>query len=491
MLGARAAAQQTLTLADAIALAQRQGFAAAQAASERDAEMWRDRAFNAGRLPQLSLEGRLPEYNRAITPVFRPDGTTAFVTQREMQSSVNLTLSQLVSATGGEVFISSGVTRLDAYGQLQPRLWRTTPFVFGIRQPVFRSNTLKWENREQNARAEIATQRYLEAREEVSIETANAFFELYAAEMALQNATANAAVNDTLHLLNTGRYEVGRIGENDLLQSELAVLRARNQLDGARLDRDRTMATLKRLTNLPADAAIEILVPSSVPDVQPDTTLAVAQALANRSAMRSLELDEIVANRQMSEARLNTGFGATVSAIAGYNQTAPLFDDAYRSLLDQQRLTVAVEMPIIQWGGRRAEIQAARAEQDRVGALGRETRADDRARGAFRGAPTHARTAAAGDVGQGGHGCPAAVRRREEPVRHWPDRHWRLVHRADREGPGAARLRPGAAGLLAGVLRAAASHALRFRGVAPAGSVKKRAPTGQRPVGASLLAQKD
>ena len=375
LLGVPVAAQQTLTLADAIALAQRQGFAAAAAASERDAEMWRDRAFNAGRLPQLSLEGFLPAYNRAITTVFRPDGTTAFVTQREMQSSVNLTLSQLVSATGGEVFISSGVTRLDAYGQLQPRLWQTTPLVFGIRQPVFRSNTLKWENREQNARAEIATQRYLEAREEVSIETANAFFELHAAEMALQNATANAAVNDTLHLLNTGRYEVGRIGENDLLQSELAVLRARTQLDGALLDRDRTMATLKRLTNLPADAPIQIVVPSDVPDVQPDTTLAVAQALANRSAIRTLELDEILASRQMSEARLNTGAGATVSAIAGYNQTATVFDDAYRSLLDQQRLTVEVQVPIIQWGGRRAEIQAARAEQDRVSALGRETRA--------------------------------------------------------------------------------------------------------------------
>jgi len=32
-------------------------------------------------------------------------------------------------------------------------------------------------------------------------------------------------------------------------------------------------------------------------------------------------------------------------------------------------------MPLVQWGGRRAEIQAARAEQDRVGALARETRA--------------------------------------------------------------------------------------------------------------------
>jgi outer membrane protein TolC len=256
-----------------------------------------------------------------------------------------------------------------------PPLIIVTPLVFGIRQNLFRSNALKWDDREQDVRADIANQRYLEAREDVAIETADAFFDVYAAEMTLANAAANVAINDTLYLLNTGRYEVGKIGENDLLQSELAVLRARTTLDGARLERDRAMSALKRLINVPADTTLTIVVPAAIPEVEPDTSLAVAQALANRSQIRNLELDEIVARRRLSEARLNTGFGITLNATAGYNQTAPFFNDAYRSLLDQQRLTVGVEMPLVQWGGRRAEIQAARAEQDRVTALSRESRA--------------------------------------------------------------------------------------------------------------------
>lgn len=374
-LASPTAAQQTLTLDQAIALAQQQGLAAKAAASTRDAERWRDRAFGARRLPQLALEGVVPSINRGIAPVFRPDGTTAFVTQREMQSSLNLTLSQQVTPTGGEVFVSSGITRLDRYGEEQSRLWQSTPLILGIRQQLFRSNILRWDAREQDVRAELAEQRYLEAREDVAIATANAFFDLYAAEMGFQNAAANAAINDTLHLLNTGRYEVGKIGENDLLQSELAVLRARTSLDGARLERARAEAGLKRLTNLPPNVTVTIIVPAAAPDVQPDTAVAVAEALRNRSQMRGLELDEIVARRQVSEARLNTGFGMTVSAMAGFNQTAPIFDDAYRSLLEQQRLTVAVEMPLVQWGGRRAQVQAARAEQDRVSAVASESRA--------------------------------------------------------------------------------------------------------------------
>jgi outer membrane protein len=374
MLASSSEAQQTLTLEEAIALARKQGLAAQAAERARDAERWRDRAFSARRLPQLALEGVVPSINRGISPVFRPDGTTAFVTQREMQSSLNLTLSQQVTATGGEVFVSSGLTRLDVHGaQLSP-LWQSTPLVFGIRQSLFRTNELRWDYREQNVRAELAEQRYLEAREDVALVTADAFFDLYAAEMALRNAIANSAINDTLHLLNTGRYEVGRIGENDLLQSELAVLRARTSLDGARLERERAMADLRRLTSLPVGEEISVVVPATAPDVQPDTAVAVAQALRNRAQMRALELDELVARRGVSQARLNTGFGMTVNAMAGLNQTAPIFDDAYRSLLEQQRLTVAVEMPLVQWGGRSAQIQAARAEQDRVTALSRESR---------------------------------------------------------------------------------------------------------------------
>ena len=43
-------------------------------------------------------------------------------------------------------------------------------------------------------RAELAEQRCLEAREDVAIATANAFFDLYTAEMGFQNAAANAAI---------------------------------------------------------------------------------------------------------------------------------------------------------------------------------------------------------------------------------------------------------------------------------------------------------
>ena len=122
--------------------------------------------------------------------------------------------------------------------------------MIGLQQNVFRPNALKWDAREQDLRAETAERQYVEAREDVALATVNAFFDVYAARVALENATTNAAVNDTLYTLNKGRFEVGKIGENDLLQSELALLRMRTSLDAARLDFDRALANLRLQLNV-------------------------------------------------------------------------------------------------------------------------------------------------------------------------------------------------------------------------------------------------
>jgi outer membrane protein TolC len=174
------------------------------------------------------------------------------------------------------------------------------------------------------------------------------------------------AVNDTQYRLSQGRYQVGKIGENDLLQSELALLRARTSLDGARLDYSRAMAALSLLLKVPADSDFAIAAPVDVPVMTVDTAVAVAEALRNRSQMVSFDLQKLQAERRVNEARLSNGFGATITAMAGFNQTAPFLNDAYQSLLDQQALTVNVSMPIVQWGARHAEVEAARADEQRV-----------------------------------------------------------------------------------------------------------------------------
>lgn len=368
-------AQRPLTLQQAIDLAQRQGLQSRAAESARDAARRRDRSFIARRLPQLSLRGDVPIYNRSIIEVLQPDGSTEFRAQQQTNVALNLQMSQRLPITGGDFFIASALSRLEVNGERDLRNWSSTPFAVGIRQDILRPNAFKWDGREQELRAETEERRYVEAREDVAIATTEAFFNLYTARLGLGNAARNAAVNDTLYTLNKGRFEVGKIGENDLLQSELALLRARNDVDGARLTHDRAMAAFRLAMNVGGDAPVDIAVTDGVPELVADTLLAVQQALRNRAQSLELELQEVQARRRINEARLNNGIGATLMASVGLNQTAGDVNAAYRDLLNQQRFSLSLQMPIVQWGARGNEIQAARADQDRVAANGRIARA--------------------------------------------------------------------------------------------------------------------
>ncbi len=359
-------AQELLTLQHAVDLAWAAGYDAKAAEAARDASRYRDQAFYSRQLPRLALNGTIPSYNRSIIQVLQPDGSTSFRPQDQVTTELTATMSQTLPLTGGDFFVSSSLSRLKVTGQETIKTWSSTPVTVGLRQPILRPNLNGWDRREQPVRSELSERQYREAREDIALRTTGLFFDVYAAKVGLANASTNAAVNDTLYTLNKGRFEVGKIGENDLLQSELALLRARNAADAARLEYDRALAALRLALGMSPGAPLEISVSREIPRFDADTTRAEAEALRNRSVVTGAELSEVQADRRVTEARLNNGLGATVHASYGFNATAAQVSGAYQDLQEARQFSLSIEVPLVQWGVRSHSIQAAKADRDQV-----------------------------------------------------------------------------------------------------------------------------
>ena len=342
---------QAITLQQAIEMAQRQGPQARAAIAQREASRQRNRGFNARLLPQLSLNGTVPQYSRAISAVPQPDGTTLYTPLDQTNGNLGINLSQQVPLTGGTLTVQSLLSQNQLTGGQQYKSYTTTPFQVQLFQPIFRPNEQRWSMREQSLTIDIAEKQYLEAREQIAVATTGVFFDFYSARLNLQNSVANAAVNDTLYNLNNGRFQVGKIGENDLLQSELALLRARAAVDQAKLEFDRSLAALRIAINVPAGAALDVVVSSDVPpDFAVDTLVAVQQALRNQSQIPANEFADVDARRKIAEAKLLGGPGANVVASYGLNQTSSVLNQAYKSPLDAQASTgMATIKPSQMW----------------------------------------------------------------------------------------------------------------------------------------------
>ena len=371
--GAQQPQAQPLTLQEAVTLAQQRGHQARAARATHSTAVYRNQAFNSRLLPQLSLTGNVPQYNRSIIPVLQPDGTTEFRPQQQTNSTLALRLSQKIPLTGGDLFVTSSLASLVMSGQQDTRTWNSTPLSISLRQDILRPNTAGWDRREQAIRIDRDDRAYVEAIEDVAIATTDLFFNAYVAQVGLQNATANVTVNDTLYRINTGRYNVGSIGENDLLQSELALLRSQAAVDQAQLDAERTMAALRLGLNMPPGIPLTLTVSGALPDYLADSGRAVVEAQRNRSAVIDANLQDVQAQRRITEARFSAGTGATLLASYGYNATAPKASLAYENLLEARQLTLSVTMPLWQWGAHGEDVRAARSDRERVTALSQVT----------------------------------------------------------------------------------------------------------------------
>lgn len=357
---------KTLTLDDCIKIGRESSPAAKMAKSSYSAAMLMYDAFNSDYLPQLSLNGSAPGLDRSIREQAQNDATIKFVPQSNLSSYGSVQLSQKIPLTGGDLTASSDISRYDRWGTTNDFFWSTTPFRLSFRQPIFQLNTMRWDIMLQDLQFDAAKKRYSEAMEDVAADITQKFFDLYIAQMNVENAEKNVAVNDTLYKMSLGRYNVGKIAENDLLQSELGLLNVQNELENARLDYLQALEELKIALGADKEDDFKIAPPVTFKFVHVDSKIAQREALNNRSDWVGFEIRRVNADRTVTQARSNNFFNATLTASYGLNQTSNQLPDAYKNLLEQERVNITFQMPIYQWGKGTSEIEAALAEQNSI-----------------------------------------------------------------------------------------------------------------------------
>lgn len=354
-----------LTLAECIRVARANGPLGLIAQKVFDAKEFSYQSFVSSLYPQLGLRGDVPGYYRSINPIILPDGSTVFTPQSQATSAISVSILQKIPLTGGELSVSSGLNRIDLF-ESKSLYYRSNPLNVSLRQPIFRINSLKWDLQTEDLQYQIAKRQFAEAMEDCSIDITNKFFDLSLATMNLENAALNLANNDTLYKISKGRFNIGKIGENDLLQSELAFLNAQTQYENARVSMQHSQEVMLSALGLPPTARISLREPAKVSLRHIDIRQALVQARAHRSDILNFRLQRLSAERSVAQAKSDNGFSAVMTANLGFNQRAQGVKDAYQNLLDQRQFSVQFDVPIYKWGARSEAVDAAVAEQQRT-----------------------------------------------------------------------------------------------------------------------------
>ncbi|MDA3944569.1 MAG: TolC family protein [Bacteroidetes bacterium] len=328
---------------------------------------WEYRSFRAGYLPNMTMNATLPNFTRSIDAITQSDGSESYRDRTLSRYSADISLTQKIGLTGGEVFLQSGLQRLDNYFvDTTTKQFLSTPISIGFRQPIFGYNDYKWDKQIEPMRFEEAKRTYLESREQVAITAINHFFNLLMAQVERKIALKNQSNYDTLFNIAKGRYVLGKIAENELLQLELNLLRADAAVENADLDYQDMLFKFKSYLRLTSNQSIVLVPPSTTPHFSIQVEEAINEAHTNTSSGLAFDRRMLEAESEVSMARLQGRFDAELFASYGLTQTANTIGDAYKNPLDEERVSLGLTIPILDWGQARGRIRMAESSYDLI-----------------------------------------------------------------------------------------------------------------------------
>lgn len=356
---------KSLSLQEIIDLALKQSPQAKVAATTYGNKYWIYKTYKSDYKPQLRLNGTLPEFTRSYENVAQNDGSYAFRLRQSSTSSVNLNMMQNIGLTGGQFYVGSTLDRLDLFGTVNSTSYLSSPFVLGFNQSIFGYNNLKWRKKIEPLKYEEAQKAYNEDMENVVITATNLFFNLLMAQNMVEIQEKNLSNNDTLYKISLGRYNLGKIAENELLQMELSVMNAQNNLAQAKLDVELGTLQLKTFLKLSGNENLTLESPTLLPNFEVNEVLALESAMNNRQQIVSYKRQRLEAEREVAQAR-GERFNLNLNASYGLTQSSAVISNVYSKPLEQQRLRFGVDIPIVDWGRANAKIQTAIANRELI-----------------------------------------------------------------------------------------------------------------------------
>lgn len=352
-----------LTFNEVLQLAKDQSAQAIQAKNSFIASYWENRTYKAELLPNISLKSTLPFYSRGLDSYIDNSGKHT----REARSNLisgDLNLTQNIGVTGGRFTINSSLDRYNEFLPNDTSYFTSSPITIGYSQPIFGFNSLKWKKKIEPLKYEEAKRNYIQELENISMTASRLFFDMVLAQQNLKTAKLNYANTDTLYKIAQGRYNIGTIAENELLQMELSFLNAGSSVNESEVDLQLKKLKIKSYIGLNDLFDLELVIPEDIPQIELLFDEVLVLSKSNNPLILQYQRQIIEANKTVAEQKANRGFSANLNVNYGLNQSSHYISDSYKNPLDKQNIRVDLTIPLLDWGKGKGQVKMAQSKRE-------------------------------------------------------------------------------------------------------------------------------
>ena len=366
-----------LSLEEAVKIAAQKSLDAFRYKNMYLSSYWEFRYFKADKLPSLSLTTTPLDYNHYRKREYNfQTNQDEYVLRDYFNSDVALQVDQKIGLTGGDLTVSSGMGMVKNLGGDVSTSYQSVPINIGYSQKLNGYNDLRWQSKIEPIKFEKAKKSFIQSQENLAMKSTAMFFDLVEAQIQLKIAQNNMANADTLYKIGKGRFQVGTVTQDELLNLELGQLNSQQALNKAKLEVQRAQSGLNSYLTMEKETQLNCKVPSEIPTLQILADEALSLALKNNPDILDQEQQMLEQDRVVAQVKSETGMNTSVFAAFGLNQSTSDISQVYENPDQSQRVTVGLSVPIVDWGRRKGRMMMAESTREVANARVKQARID-------------------------------------------------------------------------------------------------------------------
>ncbi len=289
--------------------------------------------------------------------------TNIWFTSENKVSSSDFRVAQPIVWTDGTFYIINRLQWQETWSEIQDR--RTTTWsnnlYLNYAQPLFTYNRTKLAIKDLELDFENTTLNFILRKLTLEYDVTSGFYEVYRNKLNYDIAREEYSNTNNSYQIIKNKVDAGLAAKEELYQAELNLLNSESTVQNNLVILENSLDSFKKLIGIPVLDSLDIAGDVTHQVIEVDQQLAIEQGLKNRLELRQSEIDIQSAYHNLIETMAYNEFRGNLNltyGIIGVNQN---FNDLYQRSDKDRQVSISLDIPLFDWGERKARIKASEA----------------------------------------------------------------------------------------------------------------------------------
>lgn len=282
-------------------------------------------------------------------------------TKDNLSSLGAFTVSQPIPWTDGTVSVSNQLRWQNSYSEINDNRNKTFTNNLFLRfdQPLFTYN--RTQQTLDQLKLDLENAELSFAMQMLNLERmiAQSFYSVHQSQMSLQIAQEEYANQAENYNIIKNKVEGGLAALEELYQAELNLATSRSSVQNAEVALENAKDQFKIQAGIDIMETISVLATVNTDSVPVDLDKAIEMGLANRMEIRQRQIDIENAQFGLIQTKSINEFMGNLSMEVGLFGDNPSLPSVYDNVTDNEQVALSLQIPIFDWGERKARIKAA------------------------------------------------------------------------------------------------------------------------------------